>query len=174
MAAGRVTTSYGIPLDVRPLEAGDRDRLAGAFASMSAKTRYERFLGPKPRLTAAELTFLCEVDHHSHEALAAFDPSDGRIVGIARYVTWPGEPGTADLACSVTDAWQGQGIGTLLIRRLLALAGRNEIRRLTATTFAGNERARALLRKFKFCAGWSGADVIEFDLAVGPAVARAA
>jgi RimJ/RimL family protein N-acetyltransferase len=172
-AMGIVMTSYGIPLEVRPLVADDRDRLAGAFASMSAQTRYERFLGPKPRLTTAELTFLTEIDHCGHEALGAFDPIDGRLVAIARYVSWPGEPGTADLACVVTDAWQGQGIGTLLTRRLLSLAARNGIRRLTASTFAANERARALLRKFRFCARWTGTDVIELDLALTPAMAPA-
>jgi RimJ/RimL family protein N-acetyltransferase len=173
MGSTTVTTSHGIPLEVRPLGADDRDRLAGAFASMSAKTRYERFLGPKPKLTTAELTFLTDIDHRAHEALGAFDPTDGRLVAIARYVSWPDQPGTADLACVVTDAWQGQGIGTLLTRGVLALAARNDIRRLTASTFASNERARALLRKFRFRARWTGSDVIELDLAVTPAMAFA-
>jgi RimJ/RimL family protein N-acetyltransferase len=163
------TTSYGIPLELRPLAAADRERLAAAFAGMSERTRYERFLGPKPRLSAAELTFLCDIDHRTHEALAAIDPSDGRLIGVARYVTWPGRPGTADIACVVTDAWQGQGIGTQLLRRLLALAAGNGIGRLTASTFAANHAARALLRRFRFCAGWVGADVVELELALSPA-----
>jgi acetyltransferase len=140
---------------------------------MSARTRYERFLGPKPRLTTAELDFLCEIDHRSHEAVVAIDPADSRIVGVARYVTWADRPGTADIACVVTDAWQDQGIGTLLTDRLLSLAAGNGIRRLTASTFAANERARALLRKFNFCARWTGSDVIELDLTLTPATAFA-
>jgi RimJ/RimL family protein N-acetyltransferase len=88
-------------------------------------------------------------------------------------VTWADRPGTADLACVVTDPWQDQGIGTLLTDRLLSLAARDGIRRLTASTFAANERARALLRKFSFRAQWAGADVIELDLALTPAMAFA-
>jgi acetyltransferase len=166
MRPDHVTTSYGIPLEIRPLAAADRDRLADAFAGLSERTRYERFLGPKPRLSEAELRFLCDVDHRRHEALAAIDPSDGRIVGVARYVTWPDRPGTADVAFVVADAWQGQGIGTLLMCRLLAVAPRNGVRRLTATTFAANRPARALLRTFRFCARWTGADIVELDLAL--------
>jgi RimJ/RimL family protein N-acetyltransferase len=166
-----VMTSYGIPLQVRPLTAADRERLAAAFEGMSERTRYERFLGPKPRLSAAELTYLTDIDHRNHEALAAIDPSDGRLVGVARYVTWPGRPGTADLACVVIDEWQGQGIGSLLTCRLVGLAACNGIRRLTASTFPGNARARALLRKLAFRPSWSGDDVLELDLALAPAMA---
>jgi RimJ/RimL family protein N-acetyltransferase len=169
-----VMTSYGIPLEIRALTADDRERLLRAFEELSEQTRYERFLGPKPRLSAAELTFLTEIDHRHHEALAAIDPSDGRLVGVARYVTWPGQPGTADLACVVSDAWQGMGIGTLLTCRLVALAACNGILRLTASTFAANARARALLRKFAFRTRWAGADVVELDLELAPAAAAAA
>ena len=56
-----------------------------------------RFLSPKRSLSAAELRFLTEVDHHDHEAIGALSPADGRGVGIARYIRAPGDP-TADPA----------------------------------------------------------------------------
>src|SRR5690349_15871103 len=102
-------TTYGIPYEIRPLTRADRDRLAVAFGRMSERSRLRRFLGPKPKLSAAELTYLTEIDHVTHEALAAVDPDDGTIVGVARYAEERGAPGTADLALFVVDAWQGQG-----------------------------------------------------------------
>jgi RimJ/RimL family protein N-acetyltransferase len=155
-----VFTAYGIPVDVRPLTGADRDRLATAFARMSEQSRQRRFLGPKPRLSAAELTYLTEIDHRQHEALAAIDPDDGRIVGVARYAP---EPGTADVALFVVDAWQGQGIATMLGERLLQRADENGIARLAATTFADNRPARAVMRRLGFTAVGIGADVVEYE-----------
>jgi hypothetical protein len=43
-----------------------------------------RLLGPKPRLTTRELTYLTQLDHRKHEALAAVDDTDGSIVIRAR------------------------------------------------------------------------------------------
>ena len=40
-------------LQIRAITAEDSARLADAFAGFSHRTRYLRFLGPKPRLSAA-------------------------------------------------------------------------------------------------------------------------
>ena len=158
-----VFTLYGIAVDVRPLTGADRERLATAFERMSERSRRSRFLGPKPRLSSAELTYLTEIDHRRHEALAAIDPEDGQIVGVARYATEPAEPGTADVAMFVVDAWQGQGIATMLGERLLQRADENGIARLTATTLTENRPARAVLRRLGFTAVGIGADVVELE-----------
>jgi RimJ/RimL family protein N-acetyltransferase len=154
-------TIYGIPFEIRPLSRADRDRLAVAFGRMSERSRLRRFLGPKPKLSSAELSYLTDIDHVTHEALAAVDPDDGSIVGVARYALEHDTPGTADLALFVVDAWQGQGIGTMLGRRLLSRADANGIARLTATTFADNRAARAVLRKLGFSTVGIGAGVVE-------------
>jgi hypothetical protein len=42
---------------IRPLGPGDRDGRAQTFAALSARSRLQRFLGPKPRPTSRELTY---------------------------------------------------------------------------------------------------------------------
>jgi protein lysine acetyltransferase len=163
LPSASILTSYGIPLDVRPVDAGDRDRLAAAFAHLSERSRRDRFLGPKPQLSAAELTYLTDIDHRTHEALAAVDPSDGAFVGVGRYATVAGDTGTADMALFVLDLWHRQGIGTMLGRRLLERAEENGIERVTATTFADNRPARVVLRRLGFRTVWFGAGVIELE-----------
>jgi RimJ/RimL family protein N-acetyltransferase len=158
-------TAYGIPLGLRRVEADDRHRLAVAFAKMTLRARYDRFLGPKPRLTSAELTQLTDLDHRTHEALAAIDQEDGSIVGIARYASEPHAAGTADVAFFVLDAWQGQGIATRLGRELVARADAAGIERLTASTFAGNRAARGVLRRLGFRTTGIGAGVVELERA---------
>ena len=154
-------TIYGIPYEIRPLTRADRDRLAAAFGRMSERSRLLRFLGPKPKLSGAELTYLTDIDHVTHEALAAVDPDDGTIVGVARYAQDRDAPGTADVAFFVVDAWQGQGIGTALGRQLMERADANGIGRLTATTFADNRAARAVVRKLGFVTVGIGAGVVD-------------
>ena len=164
MAAGAAyTTAYGIPLEVRPITVSDRDRLAAAFASMSERSRLRRFLGPKPKLSRAELTYLTDIDHRTHEALAAVDPEDGGIVAVARYATEPDRPGTADVAFFVLDRWHGQGIATQLGSLLMQRADANGIARLTASTFADNRPARAVLRRLGFRTTAIGAGVVELQ-----------
>jgi RimJ/RimL family protein N-acetyltransferase len=162
-ACETTATSYGIRIAVRPLERDDRHRLAAAFARMSDRSRRRRFLGPKPKLSSAELTYLTDIDHRTHEALAAIDPDDGAIVGVARYVVERDAPDTADVALAVVDAWQGQGIASALGARLVRRAAENGIARLTATTFADNRPARAVLRKLGFATVGIGAGVVELE-----------
>src|SRR5207302_4711683 len=64
----------------RPVGPEDRDGLADLFERMSPQSRYRRYLSPKPSLSPRELSFLTEVDHVRHEALAAVDQRDGSLV----------------------------------------------------------------------------------------------
>jgi RimJ/RimL family protein N-acetyltransferase len=163
-AEATVATSYGIPLVMRPIAPDDRRRLALAFERLSAASRMQRFLAAKPRLSAAELTYLTDIDHRTHEAFVAVDTEQDRIVGVARYAPEPDDPGTADLAFVVADEWQGQGIATMLTARLVRRAEENGVERLTAATFADNGPARALLRGLGFRTVGIGAGVIDLEL----------
>jgi RimJ/RimL family protein N-acetyltransferase len=151
-------------LQIRAITAEDSARVADAFAGFSDRTRYLRFLGPKPRLSAAELRYLTDVDQHTHVALAAVDPHDGSFVGIARYATEAGETESADVAVVIADVWQGAGVGTLLMRELVARAAANGIARLTGTTLHDNPAARALLRRVGFRTRSIGGGLIELEL----------
>jgi RimJ/RimL family protein N-acetyltransferase len=153
-------------LEVRQITAADAGRLAAAFDRLGERTRYLRFLGPKPRLSASELRYLTDIDHRTHEALAAVDPADGSFLGIARYATAPGETGSAEFAFVVADDCQGRGIGTMLAEALLERAAHNGLSRLTATTLHENDRARAILRRLGFrTTGIAGGEV-ELELAL--------
>jgi RimJ/RimL family protein N-acetyltransferase len=168
MAPLETVTAYGIPIRVRPIGPDDRSRLAEMFAGLSERSRYLRFHGAKPNLSERELTYLTDVDHRGHEALVALDAADGRIVGVARYATAPDTPGSADLAVAVADAWQGQGVATLLCGMLLARARANEMRRLTAVTLPENGPARRVLSRLGFELR-EGGDVVDGELALSPA-----
>jgi GNAT superfamily N-acetyltransferase len=131
-------------LDVRPIEAGDKEALAAGVGQSSNKSVYQRFLSAHPRLTAAELRYFTEVDHHDHEALIAMDPVSGNSIAVARYVRDPEREASAEIAVLVLDAWQGRGVGKLLLRRLADRARAEGIRRFTGIMMAENRPMRHL------------------------------
>lgn len=155
----------GTVLRLRALEADDREGLAALFARLSRESRQRRFLGPKPRLTARELTYLTEIDHVTHEALAAVDVRDGSIVGVSRYAGWDREDSVAEIAVAVADDLQGRGIGLALAARIVERARANGVARLTATTEWDNWPARALLRRLGFRVRETGT-LLDLDLAL--------
>ena len=109
-------------IEIRPIEASDRAVLAAGLARMSPESRYRRFLSPTANLTENELRYLTEVDHHDHEALVAVEPGTAEGIGVARYVRLEDRPEVAELAVAVVDDKQGQGVGSLLLQRLAAVA----------------------------------------------------
>jgi RimJ/RimL family protein N-acetyltransferase len=148
---------------VRPIDSRDRDAFSAWFGRLSDESRRRRFLGPKPKLSARELTYLTEVDHVSHTALVAVD-DEGSLIAEARYATSTPGDRTADMAITVADEWQGRGIGTRLAARLVRAARANGITRLTALTLRENSAARALLERLGFRpVGYDG-DALEYAL----------
>jgi protein lysine acetyltransferase len=152
-------------VQVRPIDSRDADAFSAWFGRLSDESRRRRFLGPKPRLSARELSYLTEVDHVNHTALVAVDAS-GTLIGEARYATSKPGDRIADFAVTVADEWQGRGVGTRLAGRVIEAARANGMTRLTAMTLWENTAAIALLHRLGFMrAGYDG-DALEYELAL--------
>jgi RimJ/RimL family protein N-acetyltransferase len=136
----------GTEVFVRPIRPTDKALLAAGLTGLSETSRQRRFLGPKPRLTAAELRYLTEVDGHDHYAVVAVTPETGDIVASARWVRLKADPEAAEAAVVVCDALQGKGLGKQLARMLADAAAADGIRRIHATMLSDNPPALALMR----------------------------
>ena len=146
-AAGRrVVLRDGSKVVIRPVRSADAPLLADGFARLGPESRRLRFLRRKDELSAAELRYFTDVDHHHHEALGALDRTGGRGVGIARYVRDTGDPQAAEIAVTIADDWQGRGLGTELLAQLSGRARAEGIHRFTALVSADNAAMAALLR----------------------------
>jgi RimJ/RimL family protein N-acetyltransferase len=128
------------PILIRPIDAGDSERLRDSHERLSPESRYRRFLAVKPHLTAADVRYLVEIDGSSHVALVATLPeADGApIVGVARFIRIPEEPEVAEVAIVVDDALQRRGVGTELLGRLAEQAVARGVHRFRATMLADN------------------------------------
>ena len=174
LAAGRRLTGVpegrtvvlrdGSAVLIRQVRSTDAARLADGFGRLSAASRQMRFLGVKKELSAAELRYFTDVDHHDHEALAALDRAGGHGVGIARYVRDADDPQAAEIAVTIVDDWQGRGLGTELLAALSDRARQEGIRRLTAMADAGNVAVAALLRNAGARLVRRGRGTVEYEI----------
>jgi RimJ/RimL family protein N-acetyltransferase len=163
MHTAALVLADGAGVAVRPIEKTDRDAFSTWFGRLSPESRRRRFHGPKPKLSARELTYLTDVDHVSHTALLAIDDA-GELVAEARYATSEPGSGVADFAVTVADAWQGRGVGSRLAAQLVRVARENGLTHLTAIALWENAAARALLRRLGFRYTGSDGDALEYCL----------
>jgi GNAT superfamily N-acetyltransferase len=141
-----VTLRDGSQIRVRPVRPEDKPQILQAFDALGTGSRYRRFLGYKKELSTAELAMFTEVDHSDHEALGAIDPETGDGIGVARYVRLGERREAAEAAVTVVDAWQGRGVGSVLLARLAARAREEGIREFNATLLSDNRAVLALFR----------------------------
>ena len=132
---------------IRPVRSTDAPLLIDGFARLSPQSRRMRFLIGKNELSAKELHYLTDVDHHDHEAICAVDPLTGRGVGIARYIRSADDAAAAEVAVTVVDEWQGRGLGVELMAHLAQRAREEGIRCFLALVSADNRAVLALMRR---------------------------
>jgi RimJ/RimL family protein N-acetyltransferase len=136
----------GTKVRIRPIQPDDKAELTAGLGRLSEASVHKRFMSPKTHFSSAELRYLTEVDGHAHAALVAEEVDvPHRIVGVARYVSLPQEPGTADVAIVVGDPIQGQGLGTVLAAHLAEVAVREGVLRFSATMLSDNRAAQRLM-----------------------------
>ena len=133
----------GTAYRIRSIRPEDKELLSAGLASVSAETRYKRFLAPKPRLSSGELRYLTEVDGENHVALVAVHRDDpSRLAAVARFVRDREEPASAEAAIVVADEAQGQGLGRRMGLALADAARERGIERFTATLLSDNVAAQ--------------------------------
>lgn len=124
-------------VDLRPVRGDDSERIEAFHGQLSDESRYLRFFSTMRKLLPALLTRFTHVDYESRMVLLA--EAVGRVVGMASYDRASGTD-AANVAFAVADAYQGRGLGTLLLEHLAAIARQNGIHRFTAETLPHNRR----------------------------------
>jgi RimJ/RimL family protein N-acetyltransferase len=128
----------GRPIEIRALRPEDRTDVIAAVDHMSVKSLYRRFFGLKRHFSEREIDFFLNVDFANHVVLVAVMRDAGRaaIVGGGRYIVV--RPGVAEVAFTVVDKFQGQGIGRVLMRHIAALARDAGLQELIAEVLPEN------------------------------------
>ena len=139
------TLRDGTEVRLREQTDGDRAVLAQFFEHLSAQSRYLRFMaGVPPELPRSALDVLDAADGDTHVGLIAVHR--GRAIGTARYIRTQVGSSEADVALTVADEFQGQGLGRLLLAELTNRAAASGIDRLRFEMLSENRGMRALAK----------------------------
>ena len=150
-----IYTRDGQPVWIRSLEKEDAHHLVDLFEHMGSESRYLRFNlslnNPDPELVWAEARRLAQIDPEKDGAWLAFADMPGQpaaAVAGARYMRI--DENAAEASLAVRDDMQNKGIGTELLKYLLAQAQEAGINKLVATVQRGNRPLWHLLQRSTF------------------------
>jgi GNAT superfamily N-acetyltransferase len=141
----------GNALRLRFVEPDDAGALQGYFRSLSVRSRYNRFLGAMSELPRTELDqfiHVGEADRFSVVATMVIDGSE-TIVGEARY-GFEADTASFEFGLSIDDRWQGQGIGSAMMKNLECRAAALGAKRMFGDTLRSNDVMIGLARKSGF------------------------
>jgi RimJ/RimL family protein N-acetyltransferase len=146
-----VTLRDGRRVTIRPIRRDDVPRTAAFIDGLSSDSKHALFLGGITRLSDAALQRLCASEDARDMAYVATVPEAGgeRQIGVCRYAG-ADSPEGAEISVAVADDWQHQGLGRLLLGRLIEYARKHGVRRLYSMDAASNHAMRRLARDVGF------------------------
>jgi RimJ/RimL family protein N-acetyltransferase len=145
------TTPDGREIFVRPIRPTDEDMIRDLFYSYSEDTVIHRFFRYITSMPPRELQRLMKVDYEKDMILVGTTQrgEEGEmIVAVGRYHIDPATD-AAEVAFSMRDDWQGQGIGTYLFNQLIEIARMRGVTKFVAEVMVDNT---AMINLFHKCA----------------------
>jgi acetyltransferase len=152
----------------RPLAPDDETLIAEAIRTSSPRTLLHRFFIPLRGLAPEELHRMLTLNPAREFCLVGefYEPPIRRIVCGARYVRLR-DTDTAEIALTVHDDFQRQGLGRRLMQLLIAQGRADGIRTYVADVLAENTAMLHLLQRVaprRRSTYSSGVSHVEFDL----------
>ena len=134
----------GKTMTIRAIRPDDKERVQRAFKALERDSIYTRFFTQKTTLTADDLRQLTEVDQVRDVALVATLGTEEVLIGGARYMS---SGVSAEIAFTVEEDYQRQGIAGCLLRHLAHIARANGIARFEAYVLAQNASMLGVFRR---------------------------
>lgn len=138
----------GTPVNIRPIKPTDEVALQEFFYSHSEETVYNRYFRPVRALPHITAQGLVNIDYEHDMAIVAVTGLIGKekIVGLGRYVR-DKDDDLAEVAYTIHDQYQGQGLGTILQDHLTAYAKLRGVKGLWAVSFGSNKAMLSVFGK---------------------------
>ena len=146
-----VTLLDGSEVTIRTLRKEDAQLERDFIRNLSPESRWMRFLGQIGEPSDSLIRKLTELDYRHDMAFIALAREGGttREVGVSRYSLAP-DGQSCECAVTVADAWQGKGLGTVLMRDLIDIARKRGIRSMFSVDANENERMQELAHDLGF------------------------
>jgi len=136
---------------IRPAKPVDQRRIQEHFYNLDAADVVRRFFHEKTSFLQEEVDEFTLVDYVKNFTMAALVGERGfeTVVGVGAYFLEPAK-NMAEVAYSVSKAWQGKGLSGMLQEKLLQAARENGISGLVAYTSPGNKAMINLFKKLPY------------------------
>jgi len=137
----------GEKVTIRPAKPVDERRIQEHFYSLPKEDILTRFFCQKTIFARTEMESRSQVDYINDLTLVAVvgEFGFGKIVAVAESMKLSGT-NISEVAFSVSEEFQGKGLGRFFMKKLAAAARTNGIAGLTAYTFPSN---KAMINLFK-------------------------
>jgi acetyltransferase len=148
---GQHTMRSGTDVTVRPIRPEDEPKVVQFHKELSERSvylRYASLMKLEQRVAHERLARICFIDYDREMALVA-ETDDEDIIGIGRLTQPPGR-NEAEFAMLVIDEYQGEGIGTELLRRLVRVGEDEGLDRITADILRQNRAMQRVCEKLGF------------------------
>jgi acetyltransferase len=152
----RWTTKNGTAVVIRPIRPEDEPLMAKFHETVSDRSVYLRYFHMESlssRVDHERLFQKCFIDYDREMALVAdfhnLQTGEHEILAVARLTKTPGER-DGEVAVLVSDAKQGQGLGTELMGRLIEVARGEKLARVIANILPENLAMRSLADRYAF------------------------
>lgn len=145
------TLRDGSPVTIRVLRKEDAVLERDFIKRLSPESRWMRFLGGIAEPSDEMVRKFTDLDYRRDMAFVALVQQDGkpREIGVSRYSLSP-DGKSCECAVTVSDEWQGKGLGTLLMRHLIDTARQRGIGSMFSIDDADNSRMQDLARDLGF------------------------
>jgi acetyltransferase len=146
---------------IRPIRPDDEPLMVEFHQTLSEQSVYRRYfnvLRLDERVSHARLSRICFIDYSRDMALVVERSAGDRreILAVGRLTRLHGV-NESEFAILVNDAWQHQGLGTELLRRLVAIGREEKVDCISADILPENHAMQALARKAGFRVAWDHA-----------------
>jgi acetyltransferase len=149
-------TKDGVPVTLRPIRPEDEPllvRFHQKLSERSVRLRYFSAFKLDQRTTHERLTRVAFIDYDREMAIVAehVDETSGEreLLGVARLSRVPGRA-EAEFALLLRDDWQNRGLGSQMLRILLAVARDEKLSRVTADILPENLEMQRVSQKLGF------------------------
>jgi acetyltransferase len=141
---------------IRPICPEDEPLMVRFHATLSERSVYLRYfhlMNLQQRTTHERLARICFIDYGRDMALVAVrlntEIGESEILGVGRLMRIH-DTREAEIAVLVSDKWQGQGLGSELLSRLLAVAADDKLTRVVADILPDNGGVIHIFEKLGF------------------------
>lgn len=146
----------GVEVEIRPICPDDEERMIKFHQGLSERSVYMRYfesLSLAARTAHSRLSRICFTDPALETVLVVLarerNSEEQKILAVGR-LSKLSDPTKAEVALLVADEFQGRGLGSELVRRLIQAAKEQGITRIEAEMLRDNTSIQRVLKKSGF------------------------